>query len=313
MLRGLAIAAIGDTDLAWTTELGHELLAQSDDDPLALVEGHYVLGVSAFWRGELEPAARTSSGRSRSTAPNALLEHLAHFAQDPRAVCSIRLAYTQWHLGHPARARSTATMARELAEALGHPTTLGYVLNYSALLAGELGDEAWLRELVAASAEVWVPGRLGFFEPQLPLFEGWLEMMAGDAAGLDRVREGVVAAHAPGRTLHLTHALATLAAGSLRMGDPSEGRAAVAEGLAWTEAHDQRYLEPELLRLEGELLGAQGDIEAAGAALDPRRGGRPGARCPFARAAHRLLARSPCRWRGPARRTCRPAERLRPR
>ncbi len=92
-------------------------------------------------------------------------------------------------------------------------------------------------------------------------------MMAGDAAGLDRVREGVVAAHAPGRTLHLTHALATLAAGSLRMGDLSEGRAAVAEGLAWTEAHDQRYLEPELLRLDGELLGAQGDIEAAGAAL----------------------------------------------
>ena len=92
-------------------------------------------------------------------------------------------------------------------------------------------------------------------------------MMAGDAAGLDRVREGVVAAHAPGRTLHLTHALATLAAGSLRMGDLSEGRAAVAEGLAWTEAHDQRYLEPELLRLDGELLGAQGDVEAAGASL----------------------------------------------
>jgi DNA-binding SARP family transcriptional activator len=267
VLRGLAIAAIGDCELARTTELGRDLLAQSHDDPLALVEGHYVLGVSAFWSGELETARDNLETAIAEYRPERALEHLAHFAQDPRAVCSIRLAYAQWHLGHPALARRSATTARELAEALAHPTTLGYVLNYSALLAGELGDEAWLRELVAESAEVWVPGRLGFFEPQLPLFQGWLEVMAGDAAGIDRIREGVVAAHAPGRTLHLTHALATLAGASLRVGDLSEARAAVAEGLAWTETHDQRYLEPELLRLDGELLAARGEVEAARAAL----------------------------------------------
>jgi tetratricopeptide (TPR) repeat protein len=267
VLRGLAIAAIGDCELARATELGHELLAQSGDDPLALVEGHYVLGVSAFWRGDLEAARDNLEMSIAEYSPERALEHLAHFAQDPRAVCSIRLAYTQWHLGDPALARSTARTARELAEALAHPTTLGYVLNYSALLVGELGDAAWLRELVAAGAEVWVPGRLGFFEAQLPFLQGWLDVMAGDVAGLDRLREGVIAAHASGRTLHLTHALATLAGATLELGDPAEGRAAVADGLAWTEAHDQRYLEPELLRLDGELLAAQGEVEAAGAAL----------------------------------------------
>ena len=87
----------------WTTELGHELLAQSDDDPLALVEGHYVLGVSAFWRGELEAARENLERAIAEYRPERALEHLAHFAQDPRAVCSIRLAYTLWHLGHPAQ------------------------------------------------------------------------------------------------------------------------------------------------------------------------------------------------------------------
>ena len=267
VLRGLAIAAIGDCEFARTTELGHELLEQSGDDPLALVEGHYVLGVSAFWYGELDGARDNLEKAIAEYRPELAREHLAHFAQDPRAVCSIRLAYTQWHLGHPALARITAATALELAEALAHPTTLGYVLNYGALLAGELGDEAWLRELVAAGAEVWLPGRLGFFEPQLPLFQGWLEVMAGDAAGIDRIREGVVGCRTPGRTVHLTHALATLAGAALGLGDTSEARAAVAEGLAWTDAHDQRYLEPELHRLDGEVLAAQGDVEAARSAL----------------------------------------------
>ena len=50
-------------------------------------------------------------------------------------------------------------------------------------------------------------------------------------------------------------------------GELDRGRAAAREGLSWSDSHDQRYLEAELWRVQGELAYRSGEAEAATASL----------------------------------------------
>jgi hypothetical protein len=63
--------------------------------------------------------------------------------------------------------------------------------------------------------------------------------------------------------LALTLGLGLLARGLRRAGEPVAGRAAVADALAVTERSGQRYLLPELLRIDAELLAVVGDRTTA--------------------------------------------------
>jgi hypothetical protein len=51
------------------------------------------------------------------------------------------------------------------------------------------------------------------------------------------------------------------------VGEFREGRAATREGLSWSRRCNQRYLEAELWRVDGELAYRSGESEAAAASL----------------------------------------------
>jgi hypothetical protein len=51
------------------------------------------------------------------------------------------------------------------------------------------------------------------------------------------------------------------------VGEFRQGRAATREGLSWSHRYNQRYLEAELWRVDGELAYRSGEIEAAAASL----------------------------------------------
>jgi hypothetical protein len=70
-----------------------------------------------------------------------------------------------------------------------------------------------------------------------------------------------------GETLHLTYTLLLLARAHAMAGECDQGRAATREGLSWSHNHDQRYLEAELWRVDGELAHRGGETEAATASL----------------------------------------------
>ena len=65
------------------------------------------------------------------------------------------------------------------------------------------------------------------------------------------------------QTVALTLGLSLLARGHQLAGQPAAGRKVVADALAWTERHGQRYLLPELLRIDAELLALSGDASSA--------------------------------------------------
>jgi hypothetical protein len=267
VLRGLALDAVVRCRFDRAEELGRELIAASGPDPTARVEGEYVLGVTDFWRGAFTAAERhLATAVDPSRVEDAPL-HVARYAQDPKGVCLSRLALTRLFRGRPAEARATMREALRVAVELDNPMTTGYVRAFDAILAAlEPGDHD-LAAAVAALDEITSTMHIGYFALVSRLLAGWREVLGGDLRGLATIRRAADRLRGP-QPLHLTLGLCLLARSHLLAGDPPAGRGAIAEALEHTTGTGQRYLLPELLRVDAELAALAGDTEVAvGAAL----------------------------------------------
>jgi DNA-binding SARP family transcriptional activator len=267
VLRGLGLAALVSCRFDRSSRFGAALLDLGDQDPTAQTEGHYLLGVSAFWRGDLAASRAHLSAAIRSYRAEQSAEHITRYAQDPKAVCLVRLALTELWCGKPDRASTLAQEALAFAETLAHPTTHAYVLMYAAFVVAELGDRAPLIEYLDAGDALWARQPLGFFMTLGQLYRGWIEVLDGRPGGIDRLQAAIDGLRAEGQTLHLTYALGLLARARHMAGDIEAGRTALREGVQWGLEHDQRYVESELWRIDGELLAASGDATGAEAAI----------------------------------------------
>jgi tetratricopeptide (TPR) repeat protein len=266
VLRGLGLAALMGCRFDDSSHFAVALLDQGAGDPVATTEGHYLLGVSAFWLGDLKLADEQLSAAIATYRADLAHEHISRYAQDPKAISLVRLALTSLWLGEPDRAAALADDALNFADALGHPTSSGYVLAYAALTAAEVGDLARLERLIDAGDTLWTEQRLPMFANTGRSLRGWLDALAG--RGVGALEAAVDCWRDERQSLHLVHSLALLARFFCRERDIEAGRAATREALDRIEVANQRYLEPELLRIDGELLALDGDNVNAVATLE---------------------------------------------
>lgn len=267
ILRGLGLARLQGCRFDDCDELARALLEHESHSPVARTEGRYLLGVSAFWRGELARARHYLDGAIEAYDLSHRDEHLALYAQDPKAVCLVRLALVELWAGDAGRADQTARSALEIAVDLDHLMTLGYVITYAAILAAESEDLARLAELLADADLLWKRLSDRYLMVVLEALRGWLEVCGGSAGGIEKIVRSVARSRTEGETLHLTYTLLLLARARGMLGEFREGRAATREGLSWSRRCNQRYLEAELWRVDGELAYRSGETEAAGASL----------------------------------------------
>lgn len=263
-LRGLGLAAVTSCQFDRAQHFGRELLTL-EHDPLAVTEGHYLSGVTAFWRGRLDESEHHLRAAIDSYRPDLGPVHRLYYAQDPMAVCLVRLAITRLWRGDLDEARRLADEARSFAMSLGHPMTLGYVLLYTTMAAIELDDDAWLRREVEQAAGI-DDHPLGFVTTVQRIYRAYLGIREGHDA-LDDLAAAVDTCRLESTSLHLTHGLSILARAHLRLGSFDAGLAVVREGLDWSATHDQRYSDPLMHRVEAKLLRARGDHATADAAL----------------------------------------------
>jgi ATP/maltotriose-dependent transcriptional regulator MalT len=236
-------------------------------DAIARTEGRYLLGVSAFWRGDLAKARHHLGGALEAYNVSHRDEHLALYAQDPKAVCLVRLALVELWAGDAGRADQTARSALKIAIDLDHLMTQGYVITYAAILAAESENFARLAELLGEADLLWKRFSDRYLMVVLAALRGWLDVCAGSAGGIEKIVRSVARSRTEGETLHLTYTLLLLARARGMVGEFREGRAATREGLSWSHRCNQRYLEAELWRVDGELAYRSGETEAAAASL----------------------------------------------
>jgi DNA-binding SARP family transcriptional activator len=267
ILRGLGLARLQGCRFDDCEELARDLLEDESHDPIARTEGRYLLGVSAFWRGDLARASHDLDGAIETYDVSHRDQHLALYAQDPKAVCLVRRAWVELWAGDASRADETARSALALAVDLDHLMTLGYVTTYAAIIAAESEDLARLAELLAEADLVWKRLSERYLMVVLDALRGWLDVCEGSAGGIEKIARSVARSRTDGETLHLTYTLLLLARARGLVGEFHQGRAAVREGLSWTHRCDQCYLEAELWRLDGELAYRSGESDVAAASL----------------------------------------------
>ena len=146
LLRSLAIASLSRDDFAGARRFAEQLRARGerDADDVLLVEGGYVLGVAAFWRGEFDVARGHFESAVARYRPEHRRAHLLRYGQDPEvSACS----------ASPARSGSSAIPRRRSGRAMrasrwprrsGIPTRM-IALVFAALLALEMREPERLR------------------------------------------------------------------------------------------------------------------------------------------------------------------------
>jgi DNA-binding SARP family transcriptional activator len=263
ILRGLGLARLQGCRFDESSDFAQALIDHESGDPVAGTEGRYLLGVSAFWQGDLKKSCQFLEAAIEHYDPEKREVHLVRYAQDPKAVCLVRLGLATLWSGDPSRAAAMAGSARNLADDLDHLMTSAYVVTYGAILAAEAEEFSHLDELLRQADRIWSRLSERYLKVVLDALRGWLDVRDGSWAGIDRIVQSVAQSRIEGENLHLSFTLLLLARARGLCGELHEARAAVREALAWSERCTQRYLIAELLRVDGELAYSLGETDVS--------------------------------------------------
>jgi DNA-binding SARP family transcriptional activator len=268
LLGSMALAAFSMRDFAAARRFGEQLRAHSEryaDDALR-VESDYVLGVSAFFRGELRDAERHFEAVVADDRAAFRPTHLARYGLDPHVVCLSRLGNTRWFLGDTPGAVEARDAALQLAAQVGHAPSIGGARWFAAQLSLELGDEDGVRARAAELEEWSRHHEWRAIDLSKEALLGYVDVLDGHyERGQARIQRAVEQArpsdHAPG--MHMIIVRLLLAACAIT-GDTPTGLAAAEEALA--PESEVRLWEAEARRARAVFLAALGapadDVDA---------------------------------------------------
>lgn len=219
------------------------------------IESEYLLGITAFWSGELQTARRYFEHVVHGFSPEQRGAHLLRFGQDPAVVCLSRLANTLWFLGEDEAARRARDDAVALAIEVGHPASRDTVNTFAILLSLDLDERDRARHYVAAVSTRDDQSRTHRISSVA--YASLVDVLDG------RVTEGIAGIrraldlcgprnHAPG---YRTALMRVLLAAHVIVGDPASGLGAAEEML---RLDGTRLWEAEARRVRAEFLSARG-------------------------------------------------------
>ena len=242
----------GEFDLAQSTLTGAAELVQASNDPMRRVQADWAMANLQFHQGQLAAALALMD---RCLASYAALERRSAQVQDPAVMSLGYSALAQWSLGFADDARARSQRALALAKQLEHPLSLGEAQGLGAMLHCYQKD--YLATLACAERAIQVCEASGFavWLAHARIMHGWA------IAHLGRPQDGlaeIVAAYglwtSTGAVVTCAFYLALQAQVQALAGAPQQGLVLLQQAYATATQHGERYFEPELCRLQGELL-----------------------------------------------------------
>jgi predicted ATPase len=186
------------------------------------------------------------------------------YGLDASVTCRVFAVHALWLLGYPDQARQRMQEALTLARELAHPFSMVFALLQVALDCGHRREVQLAQE--RAEAAIALCTEYGLGESRLAhanVWKGWaLAAQGRHEEGISLMRRGIAAFHAAGAELLRQYWLALLSEVYAKMGQPEQGRHALAEAWAITDKTGERCWEAELHRLGGELTLAQSRVQS---------------------------------------------------
>jgi len=243
-------------DLQKTIELAEQLMrvAQSLQDPAALILAHRIWGARLYWRGEL--AAALEHMEQVRTLYDRPQHHALAFltVYDAKVHCLGYVAGTLWLSGYPDQALTRLHEALTLARELSHPNSLAYALNWAVTIHQLRREVQAVQERAAALIALSTSQGLPYYSASGTIGLGWaLIEQEQKEEGLVQIRQGLATKRAIGSGGDEIYWLVVLAEACGRIGQSEEGLSVVAEALALVDKNGLRVFEAELYRLKGQL------------------------------------------------------------
>lgn len=250
-----AVRAEKDTTHATAAQLVQ--VAERLDSPEHRLRAARVRGQTAMYEGDYRQAGDTLAAviADWETVPGASTNSL--YGTDPIVAAYAHSAMAQWFLGYPEGARRTYEKALTCAQQAALPFTLTAAHTHAALGAILCGSSSETLRLAERGLALASEHAFPMWHGLTVAFRGWAHTRAGQPAGQAEVRAAIALLDSNRVRLMKPFLLALLAEGDLRLGNLRAGLASVNEGLQLTHTTLDRFYEPELWRLQGELLLAQ--------------------------------------------------------
>ena len=228
-------------------------------DPLLRAVGHRGLGMTALYRADFQTVRRHLEQGIAVYRPEAHhARAVADYGGDPHIGCLAYLGRALWCLGYPEQALARNQQAVVEAETWGAALEI-------AMARGMLTSVHQLRREVAATVEAGnreiahaAEWGINYWQAHGAVLRAWAEFETGTGSDPDErlanVRRSLDLYRATGTRLGLTWFLCLLAETCRVIDRPREGLAALDEALAHAGETGERFYEPEIHRLKGELL-----------------------------------------------------------
>ena len=241
---------------AW--DLGEHLLAvaQQSGDAGLLLQAHHALWTTAYNTSALATAYQhIEHGLALYTPEQHHAQTERYGGHDPGVCGRSYAARILWLLGYPEQAEQWNEAALALAQALGHPFTLGHTLQGAAVLHQWQRDVQRTYERAAAALRLGTAQGAPYLVATSTVRLGWAMAMQGRVEeGITQIGQGLAAWQTIG-TPHLRAGfLALLAEAYGKAGRYTEGLTALDEALDIVKTTGGRRSEAEFYGLKGELL-----------------------------------------------------------
>jgi DNA-binding winged helix-turn-helix (wHTH) protein/predicted ATPase len=243
-----------------------ETIAETSGKRLLRLQGHLALWMTHFFRGELAASLHHLDEGEPLYDPGEDRGSALVYGQDPKVVAISHRSMLLWSFGRIDQALEVTRQAVEHARTLGHPLSLALTLMNAGWLRILRREPRECREqaeaLLAYATEQGVP----FWIPNGLLQRGWALTEQGDVErGIADTEQGLALKTTMETGLGQTPHYAHLAAAKARVGCFSEARELIERCKVLVMATGERYHEPEIHRIDAELVLA----EAGGAHRAP--------------------------------------------
>ncbi len=237
-------------------ELGEQIFSvvQRMHEPLLLMWGHYLLGDTLFYAGDLIAAQDHLEQGVAFNVPQDHRSWVFLYGYDQKMGGLACLARTLWLLGYPDQARQRNQEALAQGQKSLHPFSLASGLIYAAVVHQFCQELQAVQEQAEAAIALSHEQGFPFFEAWGHLLRGWTLGRQGQAEeGLRLMQRGLAVFQMAGAEISRPHNLALLAEGYLTAGQTETGLHTVVEALMVGDKNDDHSYEAELYRLKGEL------------------------------------------------------------
>jgi class 3 adenylate cyclase/tetratricopeptide (TPR) repeat protein len=226
------------------------------------------LATTLFQLGEIEQAMPLLDQAIELYDP-ARHERLINTAAiDPGALSIGYRAWGEWHLGKADRARRTIAELLALVEEHPHPFRTATAHVWVAGLAQRMREPDDVLRYTQSALDLAAEHDYEELERYSLCLRGWALAVSGDPEeGVATIRRGLALVPHGGSRAHGSWHLAMLADAELRAGKTADALEAVQRARAFVEETGERFVEPEIWRIEAEILSTSGaaeeEVEAA--------------------------------------------------